>query len=65
MGRLGAPHVWKEWKKKVLLLKLCYRYPTMMKLDAVISYLKKIQIYINHVPHLRGYADFKIFSVIV
>ena len=38
------------------------RYPTMMKLDAVISYLKKIQIYINHVPHSRGSADFRMFS---
>ena len=29
--------------KKVPLPKVCYTYPTMMKLDTVIPYVKKIQ----------------------
>ena len=32
-----------KWKKAFPLLKICHRYPTMMKLGAVIPYLKKIQ----------------------
>ena len=31
------------WGKKGPLPKICHRYPTMMKLDRVIPYLKKIQ----------------------
>ena len=35
--------------KKACLPKICYEYPTMMKLGTVISYLKKIQkIYEYH-----------------
>ena len=37
-------------------------YPTMMKLDTVISYLKKIQKYMNHVAHPLSSADISIFA---
>ena len=45
MGLFRAAHVWRGWGKgkKPPLLKICYTYPTMMKPDTVISYLKKIQ----------------------
>ena len=35
MGFFGAAHVWEA--------KICRTYPTMMKLGAVIPYLKKTQ----------------------
>ena len=36
-------------------------YPTMMKLDTVIPYLKKIQKKLNHVIHRLKFADISIF----
>ena len=43
--------------KKTRLPKICHTYPTMMKLDTLIPYLKKIQKYINHVIHFLISAD--------
>ena len=42
MGIFGAAHGW-GGGKKTPLPKICRRYPTKMKLDTVIPYLKKIQ----------------------
>ena len=39
----GTAQGGKKWKKAFPLPKICYTYPTMMKLGAVIPYLKKIQ----------------------
>ena len=47
--------------KKVNLLKICHTYPTMMKLDKLIPYLRKIQKYTNHVSHPLSSADISIF----
>ena len=44
MGFFGAAHGWWGWGGgKVPLPKFCHTYPTMMKLDTVIPYPKKIQ----------------------
>ena len=52
MGHFAATHGCGVGGKKVLpLSKICHRYPTLMKLGAVIPYLKKIQKYKNHVTH--------------
>ena len=40
MGIFGAAH---GWRGKDPLPKIYYTYPTMMKLDTVTPYLKKIQ----------------------
>ena len=42
MGIFGAAHGWGVCKK-VPFPKICHTYPTMLKLDTVIPYLKKIQ----------------------
>ena len=47
--------------KKAPIPKICHTYPTIMKLGTVISYLKKIQRYINHVTHSVSSADISIF----
>ena len=51
MSIFGAAHRW-GGGKKTPLPKICHRYPTMMKLDAVKPYLKQIQkIYLSwHTP---------------
>ena len=65
---LRAAHGWgAKAKKSPPLPKICRTYPTMMKLDKVISYLKKISkkkiyIYIYHVTHHFSSADLSIFS---
>ena len=41
MALFGAAHGWGG--KKTPVPKVCHTYPTMMKLDIVIPYLKKIQ----------------------
>ena len=61
MGFFGAAHGW-GGAKRPLLPKICHTYPTMMKLDIVTPYLKKIQKYMNHVTHLMSSADISIFS---
>ena len=44
MGFFGAAQEWVEGRGGLgLLPKICHTYPTMMKLDAVIPYPKKIQ----------------------
>ena len=45
MGFFGNAHRWGGGGggKKHPLSKICHTYPTLMKLDTVISYLKKIQ----------------------
>ena len=42
MGIFGAAHGWGEGTKGPLS-KICHTYRTIMKLDTVIPYLKKIQ----------------------
>ena len=42
MGIFGVAHGW-GGSKKVPLYKICHSYLTMMELDTVIPYLKKIQ----------------------
>ena len=42
MGIFGADQGWRGGKKAPLP-KICHTYPTMMKLDTIIPYLKKIQ----------------------
>ena len=41
-GFFGAAHRWGE-QKATPLPKICHAYPTRMKLNTVIPYLKKIQ----------------------
>ena len=54
MGFFGAAHGWWGAKKPLPLPKLCHIYPTMVKLDTVIPYLKKIQeIYESRDTHLE------------
>ena len=48
-------------RKRPPLPKICHTYPTKMKLGTVIPYLKKIQIYMNHVTHPMSSADISIF----
>ena len=60
MGISGAAHWWGP--KNAHLLKICHRYPTMMKLGTAIPYLKKIQKYIIHMTHSLSSADISIFS---
>ena len=43
------------------LPKICRTYPTMMKLGALIPYLKKIQKHTNYVTHTLSSADISIF----
>ena len=45
MGLFGAAHGWGGGRgaKRPPLPKICHTYPTMIKLDPVIPYLKKIQ----------------------
>ena len=58
MGHFGAIHGWMV-PKKHSSLKICYTYPTMIKLDTSIPYLKKIQkIYISHAFCHRKSANF-------
>ena len=52
MGFFETAHGWGEWGKKAPLPKICYAYPTMMKLSRVITYLKKLRS-----------ADISIFSL--
>ena len=63
----GCSRMGGQSKKKPPLPKICRTYPTMMKLDKIIPYLKKISktniyIYIYHVTHHFSSADMSIFS---
>ena len=58
--RLFGAHGWGGQKGP--FPKICHAYSTMMKLDAVIPYLKKIQKHIIHVTHLWSSGDISIFS---
>ena len=49
-------------EQKTPLSKICHTYPTMMKLGTAISYLKKLQKYMNHVTHPFSSADISMFS---
>ena len=42
IGIFGVAHGWGRGKKAIFT-KICYTYPTMMKLGTVIPYLKKFQ----------------------
>ena len=61
MGFFGGAHGWEGplWPP---LPKIPHTYPTMMKLDTVIPYLRKIQKMYNHVTHPLNSADISIFS---
>ena len=48
--------------KNTPFLKNCHIYPTMMKLDKVMPYLKQIQKYKNHKIHFFSTADITIYS---
>ena len=41
--------------------KICQTYPTIMKHGTLMSYLKKIQKFINHMTHTLSSADIIIF----
>ena len=43
MSIFGAAHVWRGVGGGGKKAKICHRYPTMMKLGAVIPYLRKIK----------------------
>ena len=43
MGRFGAAHGWCGESKNVSLSKACHTYPTMLKLVAIMSQLKRIK----------------------
>ena len=43
MEIFGAAHGWRGGAKRLPLPKICHTYPTIMKLETVIPYLKKIQ----------------------
>ena len=43
MGPSGAAHGWGWAKSPSPLSEICHTYPTMMRLGAVVPYLKKIQ----------------------
>ena len=60
MGNFGAAYGLGGQKDP--LPKICHTYPTMMKLDTVIPYLKKVQKYMNQVTHPLNSADISIFS---
>ena len=59
MGLSGAAHWWKgEGKpKRPPIPNMCYKYHTMMKLDAIIPYLEKIQKYINYATQPMSPAE--------
>ena len=61
MGLFGTADGW-GGEQKGPLPKFCHTYPTKMKLDTVILYLKKTLKYMNHVTHLLSSADI-IFSL--
>ena len=43
MGLFEAAYGWGDAKTLPSFPEICHTYPTMMKLDSVIPYLKKIQ----------------------
>ena len=47
--------------KMPILPKICPTYPTMIKLDTFIPYLKKIQKHVNHVTHPSSSTGISIF----
>ena len=49
--------------KKALLPKICYIFPTMMKLGTVIRYLKKIKKIFESLDTHLGTADIGVFSL--
>ena len=61
MGLFGTAGGWGGGQKGPLL-KFCHTYPTKMKLETVILYLKKTLKYMNHVTHLLSSANISIFS---
>ena len=64
MGIFEAAHGWRGGgAKRPPIPKICYTYPTVMKLVTVINYLKKIQkIYESRVTRPLTSADITIFS---
>ena len=64
MGAFGTAHRWGGIQKRSLHPKTCHTYPTMMKFNTVIPYLKKIKKKkkMNYVTHPLTSADISIFS---
>ena len=60
MVYFGAAHGWGR-AKRPLLVKICYTYPTLMKLGTVVTYLKKIKTKSRDTPF--SCADINIFSL--
>ena len=56
MSHFGAGHVWGKEK-----LKIRNTYPKMIKLGAVLPWLRNIQKDINHIRHLLTSADISVF----
>ena len=54
---------WRD-AKRPCLPKICYTYPTMMKMCTVITYLKRWNKYINHVTHSLSVTDISKFFYI-
>ena len=53
-----------EWGAKMPPFpKTCHTYPRMIKVGTVISHLRKIQKYIDHVKHPFSFADISNFSL--
>ena len=62
MGLFGAAYEWVGQKGP--LPKICHTYPTNMKFDTIIPYVKKIKKkYMNHVTQPLSSADISIFSL--
>ena len=62
MGLFGAAHGSGGGGKKASLPKICRTYLAIIKLGTVISYLKKIKKYLNHVTHPLCSAEISVFS---
>ena len=59
---MGLSGLLTDGREEDPLPEICHTYSAMMKLSAVIPYVKKIQKYINHVTHLLSSADISVFS---
>ena len=65
MGQFGVAQGWggEGVGQKDPLPKICHTYPSVMKLDTIMPYLKKTQKYMNHVTHLLSSSDISIFFI--
>ena len=64
MGLFGDAYRFRGAKRPLPPLpRICQTYPRMLKLGTVVSYLKKIEKYINHLAHRMSSADISISSL--